>query len=60
VLVYALFRPLSGGIALSACGAVFVYLIPNPLAVPVLLVAMLSIIRGLIPRRSGPEIERVE
>ncbi len=58
VLVYALFRPLSGGIALFACGVVFVFMIPNPVALPILLLAVLSVARGFLalPRASvGPD-----
>jgi len=52
VLVYALFRPLAGGIVLCVCAAVFILLIPNPIAVPILLLAVLSLVRGSISRRS--------
>jgi predicted MFS family arabinose efflux permease len=52
VTIYAIFRPYSGGILLCICALVFfVIVIVNPVAVPVFLVGILSIIRGIRNRR---------
>jgi hypothetical protein len=51
VTIYAIFRPYSGGILLCICALVFfVIVIVNPVAVPVFLVGILSIIRGHLNR----------
>ena len=52
VLIYALFRPYFGGLALCVC-AVAVALMSFPLSVPFLALGVLSIIRGRIARRQG-------
>jgi len=53
VLICALFRPLPGGIAPCVCAAVLILLIPNPIAVPILLLAVLSLPRGNLSRPSS-------
>lgn len=52
VIIYAIFRPYSGGIILFICALVFfVIIINNPVSIPVILVGILSIIRGYLNRR---------
>ena len=52
VTIYTIFRPYSGGILLCICALIFfVIVIVNPVAVPVFLVGVMSIIRGYLNRR---------
>ena len=47
VIIYAIFRPYSGGIFLCICALTFfIIVIINPVAVPIILLGVLSIIRG--------------
>lgn len=59
VSIYALFRPYSGGFFLFICavalGLIFHGFFDNPLIIAVLLLAVLSVIRGHLSRRTLPE-----
>ena len=58
ITIYALFRPLSGGILLCICAVVYSIIVNNPLVYPIILMGILSIIRGLIEKRNvSKEIE---
>ena len=48
VIIYAIFRPYSGGILLCICALTFIL---NPVAVPIILLGVLSIIRGRLNQR---------
>jgi hypothetical protein len=51
VIIYAIIRPYSGGILLCICALIFfVIVIVNPVAVPAILIGILSIIRGRLNR----------
>jgi len=52
VIIYAILRPYSGGILLCIFALIFfIIIIVNPVAVPVILIGILSIIRGRFNRR---------
>ena len=54
VIIYAIFRPYSGGILLCICALVFfIIVIINPVAVPIILLGVLSIIRGRLNQRKA-------
>ncbi len=51
VIIYAILRPYSGGILLCIFALIFfIIIIVNPVAVPVILIGILSIIRGRFNR----------
>jgi hypothetical protein len=53
ISIYAIFRPYPGGIALCICGLVFfIVVITNPVAVPAIVLGVLSIIRGRLPKKT--------
>jgi NhaP-type Na+/H+ or K+/H+ antiporter len=53
ISIYAIFRPYIGGITLSICGLVFfVVVITNPVAVPAIVLGVLSIIRGRLTKET--------
>ena len=52
VSIYALFRPFSGGILLCLCVVPLGFMMVNPVAVPVLLLGVLSIVRGRHSRQT--------
>jgi hypothetical protein len=58
VSIYAIFRPYTGGFVMCICavalGFIFCGSFPNPLAVAVLLLGVLSIIRGRLSRSTTP------
>jgi hypothetical protein len=55
VSIYALCRPFSGGILLCLCVAPLGFIIVNPVAVPVLLFGVLSIMRSRRSRQTASE-----
>ena len=59
VSIYALFRPYSGGFFLSICAVVLSFIFGgffrNPITGVVLLLGVLSVIRGRLSRRTPPD-----
>jgi hypothetical protein len=53
VVIYAIFRPYSGGILLCICALAYFIIVNNPLVYPIILLGILSIIRGIRERRKG-------
>lgn len=55
VIMYAVFRPLSGGILICICAAVYFIIVNNILVYPIILLGILSIIRGHLNK--GKDLE---
>ena len=58
VLLYALFRPFTGGILLCLCAVALAFVsqvFDNPLSIAILLLGGLSVICGRLSRRTVPE-----
>lgn len=52
IIIFAIFRPYFAGIILSISALVFfIFIINNPVVIPIILFGVLSIIRGLINQR---------
>jgi len=56
IIIYAIFRPYSGGILLCICAVIFFFIvINNPVAFPIILIGILSTIRGFLLQRKDLE-----
>jgi phosphotransferase system glucose/maltose/N-acetylglucosamine-specific IIC component len=55
VIMYAVFRPFSGGILICICAVIYFIIVNNSLVHPIILVGILSIIRGHLIK--GKELE---
>lgn len=52
ITLYAIFRPYIGGILLCICAIAYFIIVDNPLVYPIILMGILSLIRGLIEKRN--------
>jgi len=51
VIIFAVFYPSTGGILICICAVFYFILVNNPLAYPLVLIGVLSIIRGQLIRQ---------
>jgi len=51
VIMYAVFRPYSGGILICICAVVYFIIVNNPLVYPIILLGVLSIIRAYLNKK---------
>jgi hypothetical protein len=51
VIMFAVFRPFSGGILICICAVVYFIIVNNPLVYPIILLGILSIIRAYLNKK---------
>ena len=52
VIIYSIFRPYFGGILLIICALTYFIIVGNPLVYPIILIAILTLFRGLAEKRN--------
>ena len=55
IILYAIYRPYPGGILLCIYAIAYFFIVHNPLVYPIILLGVLSIIRGLREKRKSLE-----